>query len=139
MHPKKPPPGPGYVGSYENPVGDRMPGTVKAIRVLLFVVAALTVIVAIGTFLYADVGDPAYAAGAVTWAALPGIASLVLRRGSRVLWWCLLALEIVYILLALANLGRGDPRGITNMVLPIVILVLLFQRSSRRYFRPEGL
>lgn len=137
-HPPKRDPLSGYLGSHDAPV-NTMPGTAKAIRVLLFVAAGLTLLVVVGTFLYAGAASTAYTAGAALWVALPGIASLVLalllRRGGRAIWACLLAVEILYILLALAGLGRGDPRGITNLLLPIVILVLLFQHSSRRYFR----
>lgn len=114
-----------------------MPGTVKAIRVLLFVVAGLTALVAAGAFVYA--GGGAYGAGRAAWVLLPGVASVVLAllvsRGGRPLFWCLVALEALYILLALASVGGGDPRGVTNLLLPIAILVLLLQPTSRRYFR----
>lgn len=130
-------PPPGYGGEYGRPARSGMPGTVKAVRVLLFVVAGVTILVAAGAFAYA--GGGAYAAGRATWVLLPGIASLVLalliRRRGRVLFWCLVALQVLYVLLAFGALGRGDPRGVTNLLFPIAILVLLLLPVSRAYFR----
>ena len=50
-----------------------------------------------------------------------------LRRG-------IIALEVFYVLLALSAIGQGDPRGVVNLVLPAVILVLLFRADAKNHF-----
>ena len=114
-----------------------MPTPVRAAQVLMYVVAGLTVVLA-GTVLL-TAGRSAAELGRVTWFALPGLVSfglalLISKRGAR-LWLMIIALEIVYIVLSLARLGGGDPRGLGNLIIPVVILVLLTRPAANSYFR----
>jgi hypothetical protein len=113
-----------------------MPTPVKAMQVLMFVAAGITFVVTLA-FLVA-VGVTAASLGAAVWLVFPGALSLVLAlrvpRGGVGLRRGIIALEIFYILLSLARLGQGDPRGVANMVFPIVILVLLFRRETKEHF-----
>ncbi|MEV3927154.1 hypothetical protein [Actinomadura coerulea] len=113
-----------------------MPNQVKTVRVLMFVAAGLTLVMTLAFF--AAVGVTAAAIGAALWFALPGALSLLLAlrvpNGGTGLRRGIIALEVFYILLSLARLGQGDPRGVLNLVLPIVILVLLFRPEAKAYF-----
>ncbi|MEV4007337.1 hypothetical protein [Actinomadura sp. NPDC049753] len=113
-----------------------MPNQVRTVRVLMFAAAGLTLVMTLAFF--AAVGVTAAAIGAALWFALPGVLSLLLAlrvpNGGTGLRRGIIALEIFYILLSLARLGQGDPRGVLNLVLPIVILVLLFRPEAKAYF-----
>jgi hypothetical protein len=115
---------------------DPMPGQVKAVRILLFVVAGLTVLTLIGFLSSGQV--TAESTGLVIWATLPGVIGVVvaprLARGGRVRFWVVLLVAALLILGGLGALGRGDPRGITNLVLPGVILFLVTRRPARDFF-----
>jgi hypothetical protein len=117
-----------------------MPTPVRAAQVLMYVVAGLTAVLA-GTALLTT-GVSAAEPGRVTWFALPGLASLALavlipKRGTT-LWRAIIALETVYILLSLGRLAGGDTRGLVNLVIPSVILVLLTRPNARSYFRQNA-
>ncbi|GAA4365936.1 hypothetical protein GCM10023088_11860 [Actinomadura verrucosospora] len=113
-----------------------MPNQVRTVRVLMFVAAGLTLVMTLAFF--AAVGVTAAAIGAALWFALPGVLSLLLAlrvpNGGTGLRRGIIALEIFYILLSLARVGEGDPRGVLNLILPIVILVLLFRPEAKAYF-----
>lgn len=113
-----------------------MSGPVKAVRILMFVVAGLTFLTTLA-FLAAD-GLSADTIGAAIWSAAPGVVSLVLALripgGGPALRRGIIALEIIYILLALGRIGQGDPRGLPNLVIPIVLLVLLFRPAVKGHF-----
>jgi hypothetical protein len=38
------------------------------------------------------------------------------------------------VLLSLSRIGQGDPRGVVNLILPVVILVLLFRPEAKAHF-----
>jgi hypothetical protein len=113
-----------------------MPKSVRAIRILMFVVAGLTFLTTLA-FL-AAVGASAETLGTAIWYTLPGVLSLVLAlkipHGGTRLRKGIIALEIVYILLSLGRLGQGDPQGLFNLVIPIVLLVLLFRPAAKDHF-----
>ena len=118
-----------------------MPSTVKAARVLLFLAAALTALVSVLFFYATEQEVSARLLGQLTWQALPGILSLWLgfwisRCGIGIQRW-IIGVEVLAILQALGNLGQGDPRGLTNLILPIAIVFLVTRPSARRYFRRE--
>ncbi|MFI6695973.1 polymorphic toxin-type HINT domain-containing protein [Streptomyces sp. NPDC050433] len=76
--------------------------------------------------------------GLLLYASAPGVAALVLARrtwagGVRVRW-ALLALQVWLVVGALGTLGAGSGRGVTQLVVPITITVLLFRRTSREWF-----
>jgi hypothetical protein len=113
----------------------RPPAPLRVLRILLFAVAALTVLVVLA-FLLSSPLDGAAVGGAV-WTVWPGVASFLLAarldRPSRRTYWLVVGLGVVYVLLALAAVGNGDPRGLTNLALPVAILVLVNRRSSRGF------
>ncbi|MFJ2215981.1 hypothetical protein [Streptomyces sp. NPDC087864] len=76
--------------------------------------------------------------GLLAYAAAPGVVGLVLSRwawtgGARVRWG-LLAVQGWLLVGALRTLGDGGGRGLTQLVLPVVIIVLLCRRPSREWF-----
>jgi hypothetical protein len=126
-----------------------MPGSVKVIRILLFVIAAITAMMVtifltlpdktrVGLMEEVNAGS----LGRLTWHAIPGILSLWLAfripKASAGTWQWIIGVEIFAILRALALLGRGNPRGLFNLILPTVILVLAMLPSARRFFRNES-
>jgi hypothetical protein len=117
-----------------------VPRPVRAAQILMYVVATLTVVLSVTTFLV--LGSSAETFGQLAWFALPGIASLALAvlmpKGGAWLWRAIIALEIVYVVLSLARLASGDPRGVVNLVVPIAILVLITRPAARSYFHAPG-
>lgn len=113
-----------------------MPAPVRVAQVLMFVVAGITFLMTVA--FVGSVGVTAAALGAALWIVAPGVVSLLLAlripRGGVRLRRGIIALEIFYILLAISRLGNGDPRGLVNLVLPVVILVLLFRRDAKEHF-----
>ncbi|MFG2334079.1 colicin E3/pyocin S6 family cytotoxin [Streptomyces sp. NPDC048604] len=79
--------------------------------------------------------------------SLPAVAGLVLARrvwtGGRYVRWGLLAVAAVVTLQALGSLRYGDPRGFTQLLLPVTLIVLLCRPAAREWFsrsaeeRPE--
>ena len=126
--------------TYDTTATGTMPSSLRAVRVLLYVTAGLTVVTTIA-FLAIE-GTSAEALGAATWSAWPGVAALVLARGlpagGLLRWRLLVALEVVYLLMALGAVGAGDPRGVTNLLLPIAVLVLAFRPAARDFMRHPG-
>ncbi|MBO2458858.1 hypothetical protein [Actinomadura violacea] len=113
-----------------------MPKPVRAVQILMFLVAAITLLTTLAFLI--SVGVTAAALGAAAWLVLPGVVGLVLAlrvpTGGKALRRGIIVLEAFYILLALAAIGRSDPRGVANLVLPVVILVLLFRPPAKRHF-----
>jgi hypothetical protein len=113
-----------------------MPTPVKTVRVLLYILAGFTVLLVVSALVYA--GVTAELLGYLTWFSWPGIAGFVvalrLGRPGPVKFWLVVVISAVDIINALSRLGGGDPRGITSLVLPVLILVFLVRRSSRTYF-----
>ncbi len=118
-----------------------LPGPLRGARVLLFVSAGITLItavsgLAVGAF---EGGSAAENAGMATALALPGVLALVcgvrLRKGRRLLLWSMVALMVYMVLVALSSFGQGDPRGLTQMILPVTIMVLILLPRSRAYLK----
>lgn len=122
--------------SYDLDQVNQMPRPVRVARVLLFVAAGLTGLIVIATLL--ALGISARLLGALLWFVLPGVAALViglkLPGGGKRLYWATVVVSAFWILLALAALGRGDPRSITQLILPVTILVLINRRSAKDFF-----
>lgn len=113
-----------------------LPTSVKTVRVLLYIVAGFTVLTTVGVLLAA--GASPEIIGQLIWAAWPGvlgfIVALKLNTPSRLKFWLIIVAAAFLILGGLGNLGQGDPRGFTTLILPILILVFVLQRSARQYF-----
>jgi len=113
-----------------------LPTAVKTVRVLLYIVAGFTVLTTIGVLLAA--GASPEIIGRLIWAAWPGvlgfIVALKLTTPSRLKFWLIIVAAAFLILGSLSDLGHGDPRGFTTLILPILILIFVLQGSARRYF-----
>ncbi|MFD8691703.1 alpha/beta hydrolase [Streptomyces sp. NPDC059651] len=106
---------------------------------LLFVV---TVVGALNALLVASSAEAVDGRllGMVLYTALPGITGFVLslyvRAGGPRIWLGLLAVHGWLTLGALATLNDADSnRGVTPLVLPVVVLVLLCRPQARAWFR----
>lgn len=117
--------------------GQTVPSPVRAIRILLFIAAGLTLMTALDAWLRTG---GAYGVGVALAVAVPGIVSLVAGRAVGIrpswrLWLAILVLEIFYLLWQLSRIGAGDPFGVLGIAFPIAMLILLCRASARRYFR----
>lgn len=114
-----------------------MPTAVKTVRVLLYVLAGATVLVIAGVLMFAGVS--AELLGYLTWVCWPGIVGFVvalrMNRPGRAKFWLIVVVAAFGILNALGSLGQGDPRGVTTLIIPILILVFVLRRASRTYFK----
>ncbi|MEU9563392.1 alpha/beta hydrolase [Streptomyces sp. NPDC048161] len=112
---------------------------------MLILVRLLFVLTVVGTFDALVVASSVDALdgrllGMVLYAALPGIAgfvlSLYLRTGGVWIRRGLLAVHAWLVLGALATLNDAENgRGVTQLVLPVVVLALLSRPSARAWFR----
>lgn len=114
-----------------------MPSQVKTIRVLMFVAAGWAVLVAVAIFVAE--GATAIAIGGALYVLIPATASFILAlripRGGKPLRRGIIALEIVYALLALGSLAQGDPRGLPQLILPGLVLFLITRPQASEHFR----
>lgn len=128
-------------GYFPDPAADAgLPSPVKVVRVVLFVAAGLTVLVVIAALLVA--GAAPRFVGSLIWYAWPGIVGFFvawkIRRPSRVKFWLIIVIAAVYVLESLAEMGQGSPRGVTTLIIPILLLIFVLQKASRTYFhRPR--
>ncbi|MFD5750204.1 polymorphic toxin-type HINT domain-containing protein [Streptomyces sp. NPDC127033] len=76
--------------------------------------------------------------GLLAYAAAPGVVGLVLSRwawtGGAWVRWGLLAVQGWLLVGALGTLADGGGRGLTQLVLPLAVIVLLCHRPSRAWF-----
>lgn len=112
-----------------------MPASVKAARLLLYVLAglalALLAAVAIAGFTAGEIGA---LAGAPVLLGLTG-AVLAWRLGpGRVrVRVAIIVIEAVWTVLALGGAGQGDPTGLVTAVLTVAVLVLINTGGARAY------
>ncbi|MFC3996179.1 polymorphic toxin-type HINT domain-containing protein [Nocardiopsis sediminis] len=101
-------------------------------RACLFTVAAVAMAFLLGGVL---VGLDARDMGELTFAVLPGLLALPcalrLGKGGRPLFWSIIGLQILGLLQALTTLTSGDPRGLPQMLLPVLTLVFVTRPASR--------
>ncbi|RDG37629.1 hypothetical protein DVH02_13585, partial [Streptomyces corynorhini] len=117
-----------------------LPTPLRAARVLLHVLFALTCVGGFGVIAGAVTGGVMSAGlvGIALYAALPGVVSWLLawrvpRRGRRV-WGGLAALQIWLIVSSLLNLAAGSYLGLSQLLLPVMILTFLSRPESRQWF-----
>lgn len=125
-------------GYFAEPEEDAsLPSPVKVVRVVLFIAAGLTVLVVVAALLLSG-ASPRFV-GSLIWYAWPGVLGFFvawrIRRPSRVKFWLIIVIAVVYALEALAAMGQGSPRGVTTLIIPILLLVFVLQKASRTYFR----
>ncbi|MGW6286968.1 Tox-REase-5 domain-containing protein [Streptomyces sp. NPDC055107] len=122
-----------------------LPRPLVLVRVALLVLFGATVLGAVGLSGSALAADAmgAEVLGILLYASAPGVLAALLARhvrtgGARVRWG-IVAVQVWLILGGLANLGDGSPDGLTQLVLPILIIVLISRAGSRAWFRlPPG-
>ncbi|MEW2290575.1 hypothetical protein [Streptomyces sp. NPDC047841] len=112
----------------------KRPGTVTALRVLLYILTAVVVIATIGTAL-------GYYPGPVwlqTLLLLPSLVSAVhvffLQPGRSVLRATLTVTVGIYFIGEATNVMRGEPGGVLGVLLSVAVLTLLHVPSSRAWF-----
>ncbi len=103
----------------------------------MLVAAALTMITVLA--MWAVVGVSPESVGQGLWVCVPAVIAVVVAvrmrpAQMRWLWWSVGA-GALWVLGALATMGGGDPRGLTQLLLPVVVLVLVTRPSARRYFK----
>ncbi|MEW2065678.1 Tox-REase-5 domain-containing protein [Streptomyces sp. NPDC007346] len=117
-----------------------LPGPLAVVRVLLLVLLGATVLGAIGLSGSALAADAmgAQVLGILLYASAPGVLCALLARhlrtGGRRVRWGIVAVQLWLIIGGLGNLADGSPDGLTQLVLPVVILVLLSRARSRAWF-----
>lgn len=118
-----------------------LPTPLRALRVVMFIFAALTLVTLVSAVAIDAFEADSFSAslGAATWTALPGALTLAcglrLHAGGRPLFWGILALQVFLVLSALAALGQGDPRGLGQLIFPVLMLILVLLPSSRAHLR----
>ncbi len=122
-----------YTVDHDVPV----PTSLRAAKIVMVVAAALTVITVLA--MWSVAGMTPETVGRGIWVCVPAFIALVAARRMRPsqvrwLWWSVGA-GALWVLAALASVGRGDPRGLTQLILPVVVLVLVTRPAARRYFR----
>ncbi|RNL85786.1 polymorphic toxin-type HINT domain-containing protein [Halostreptopolyspora alba] len=115
----------------------RLPTELRWARILLLLFAFLALTVGVSSLWL--LGPGTESAASAVYIALPGFLALGfglrLPRGRRVLFWSIVALQVWLLLKALATVTEQDPRGVTQLVLPIVVLVLVTRRPARNHLR----
>ncbi|WP_432150421.1 Tox-REase-5 domain-containing protein [Streptomyces sp. bgisy029] len=117
-----------------------LPGPLVVVRVLLLVLLGATALGAIGLSGSAIAADAmgAQVLGILLYASAPGVLCALLawhlRTGGRLVRWGIVAVQVWLIIGGLGNLADGSPDGLTQLVLPAVILVLLSRPQSRAWF-----
>ncbi|MEU9708313.1 Tox-REase-5 domain-containing protein [Streptomyces sp. NPDC047967] len=117
-----------------------LPGPIALVRVLLLVLLGATVLGAVGLSGSALAADAmgAQVLGILLYASAPGVLGALLARhlrtGGRRVLWGVVAVQIWLIVGGLGNLANGSPDGFTQLVLPVLILVLLRRPQSRAWF-----
>ncbi|MFD4024010.1 Tox-REase-5 domain-containing protein [Streptomyces sp. NPDC058576] len=118
-----------------------LPRPLAVVRVALLVLFGATVLGAIGLSGSALAADAmgAEVLGILLYASAPGVLAALLARqvrtGSTRVRWGIVAVQVWLILGGLANLGDGSPDGVTQLVLPVLIIVLINREGSRAWFR----
>jgi hypothetical protein len=113
-----------------------LPAPLRPVRVLLYAGAALTALVVLGALLAGGLGGANL--GRAVWVAWPGVAAFVLarrlHRGRRFEFWGVVVVCAFWTLGALATLGGGQLRGLTQLLIPVAVLALLLRRQGRDSF-----
>ncbi|MFC4561645.1 hypothetical protein ACFO4E_07235 [Nocardiopsis mangrovi] len=113
-----------------------LPAPLKKARVCLYITAGVAVAMLAAGLL---VGLDARGMGGLTGQLLPALLALPcalrLPKGRRPLFWTITVLQVWGMLGALAALGAGDPRGLTQLVLPVLVLVFITRPAARAHVK----
>ncbi|MFC9427513.1 RNase A-like domain-containing protein [Streptomyces sp. NPDC056987] len=117
-----------------------LPQQLRVALILVRVLFGLTVLGGAGALMTAAAVDAVdgQLLGLLAYAAAPGVVGLVLSRwawtGGAWVRWGLLAVQGWLLVGALGTLADGGGRGLTQLVLPLAVIVLLCHRPSRAWF-----
>ncbi|MFD7771165.1 Tox-REase-5 domain-containing protein [Streptomyces sp. NPDC059787] len=118
-----------------------MPRTLSRALLLVHTLFALTVLGGLGLLLTAasfDAADGTLLAH-VAYAAAPGVLGWWLARrtwrGGAGIWTGLIVVQAWLILGSVSNLADGSARGLTQLLLPLLVLSLLTRPESRDWYR----
>ncbi|MFJ1545783.1 hypothetical protein ACIPEK_12420, partial [Streptomyces sp. NPDC088246] len=118
-----------------------LPRPLQAVLILVRVLFAAAVLGGAGVLTVASAVNEVdgQLLGLLLYAALPSVTafvlSLYLRTGGIWIWRGLLAVHVWLTLGALATLGGdGGGRGVTQLVMPVAVVIMLFRPSSRDWF-----
>ncbi|MFF4247394.1 hypothetical protein ACFYY2_23420 [Streptomyces sp. NPDC001822] len=118
-----------------------MPQQLVVARWLVFVLFGATIVGGVGLLLTAAQVDAlgGLVLGTLLYAAAPGVIGWVLARrawtGGDWIRRGLVAVQVWLVLGALANVRDGSLQGLTQLLLPVVILVFLCTKDTREWFR----
>ncbi|MFD9500626.1 hypothetical protein [Streptomyces sp. NPDC060035] len=118
-----------------------MPQQLVVARWLVYVLFGATIVGGLGLLLSAAQVDAlgGLVLGTLLYAAAPGITGWLLARrvwtGGNGIRWGLIAVQAWLISGGLANLREGSLQGLTQLLLPVVILVFLCMKDTREWFR----
>ncbi|MGW2860262.1 hypothetical protein [Streptomyces sp. NPDC001205] len=113
-----------------------MPRPVESARLLIIVLFVITGLSALGVLLAVPLDGEVI--GALLAAVAPGVAGLVLLRwlrdGGPWVRWTLIGIQAVPVAQALGALANAQPKGLTQLALPVALIVLLCRREARTWF-----
>ncbi|MFB7436174.1 alpha/beta hydrolase [Streptomyces microflavus] len=119
-----------------------MPRPLQAVLILVQLLFVATLVGAIGALSTASSVDAVdgHLLGLLLYASLPGVSAFVLslyvRTGGIGVWRGLFAVQVWFVLGALAELSGGaGAQGVARLVVPVAVAVLLARPESRRWFR----
>ncbi|SEG43368.1 hypothetical protein SAMN04489712_105192 [Thermomonospora echinospora] len=110
----------------------------RAVRVLLYVTAGLTVMAALDTWIAIGgaSGLGQALAVCVPAAAAAALARRVARPGPRT-WAAIVALAVCYLFWQFGRVAGGDPFGLLGLTFPIALIVCVTRPAAREHLRPE--
>ncbi|PSK87360.1 hypothetical protein CLV63_13215 [Murinocardiopsis flavida] len=113
----------------------RIPGSLKAVRVLLYIFAGISVLSSAGMFL-AEEPSPLLLLAVFAFVFIPGAAAfllaMLLPKGGTVVFCGLVLFGVGGILTSLLSVGEG-PQWITQMLIPVLVLILTLTSNSREF------
>lgn len=119
-----------------------MPRPLQAVLILVQLLFVATLVGAIGALSTASSVDTVdgHLLGLLLYASLPGVSAFVLslyvRTGGIGVWRGLVAVQVWFVLGALAELSGGaGAQGVARLAIPVAVAVLLARPESRRWFR----
>ncbi|WP_189108924.1 ADP-ribosyltransferase [Streptomyces camponoticapitis] len=118
-----------------------LPRSLAATRVLLYLMFALTLLGGVGVLnSLLELGShitPTLTLAAL-YAMVPGVAAVILARrlwtGGKVVWFALIGLQAWLLVGSVVNLYAGSARGVSQLLLPGVLLALVSVGASRAWF-----
>ncbi|WP_093611662.1 hypothetical protein [Streptomyces indicus] len=123
-----------YVSGYEPLERQPLPRALAGAMAVTYALLGVAVLSSVGVLMAAEEPDGVLL-GLLVYGLIPGVLGAVAARcawrGGVRARWGFLAAHGLYVVQAFGSLGRGDARGLTQLVLPVLALVLLSRASTR--------